>query len=49
MYCVNSANMGTSKEPFLNQVSEFSVLFGAELDAEVTNSYRSVAKPLINS
>ncbi|KAF3321056.1 endoribonuclease Dicer 1 isoform X1 [Carex littledalei] len=35
MYFVNSANVGTSKDPFLDQVSEFSVLFGAELDAEV--------------
>jgi hypothetical protein len=44
MYFVNSANMGTSKDPFLNQVCEFSILFGAELDAEVINCYKECCK-----
>ncbi|CAI0469829.1 unnamed protein product [Linum tenue] len=35
MYAVSSVNIGTSKDPFISQVSEFAVLFGSELDAEV--------------
>lgn len=47
MYFVNSTNVGPSKDPFLDQVSEFSVLFGAELDAEVINCYKSVGNTLV--
>ncbi|XP_027068549.1 endoribonuclease Dicer homolog 1 [Coffea arabica] len=35
MYEVKCVNFGSSKDPFLTQVSEFAVLFGNELDAEV--------------
>lgn len=35
MYAVKCVNIGTSKDPFLTQVSDFAVLFGSELDAEV--------------
>ncbi|CAH9090311.1 unnamed protein product [Cuscuta europaea] len=35
MYAVKCVNVGSSKDPFLTQVSEFAVLFGNELDAEV--------------
>ncbi|KAM7472370.1 hypothetical protein LguiA_010553 [Lonicera macranthoides] len=35
MYAVKSLNVGSSKDPFLTHVSEFAVLFGNELDAEV--------------
>lgn len=35
MYAVKCINIGSSKDPFLTQVSEFAVLFGNELDAEV--------------
>ncbi|CAN1309687.1 Endoribonuclease Dicer homolog 1 [Linum perenne] len=35
MYAVSSVNSGTSKDPFISQVSKFAVLFGSELDAEV--------------
>ncbi|KAL5795899.1 hypothetical protein ACOSQ2_000719 [Xanthoceras sorbifolium] len=35
MYAVKCENSGTSKDPFLTEVSEFAVLFGNELDAEV--------------
>ncbi|CAN0889253.1 Endoribonuclease Dicer homolog 1 [Linum grandiflorum] len=35
MYAVSSVNSGTSKDPYISQVSEFAVLFGSELDAEV--------------
>ncbi|URE26504.1 hypothetical protein MUK42_18017 [Musa troglodytarum] len=35
MYAVNCVNVGTSKDPFLAQVSCFAILFGNELDAEV--------------
>ncbi|KAJ9188235.1 hypothetical protein P3X46_003607 [Hevea brasiliensis] len=35
MYAVRCINSGTSKDPFLTQVSDFAVLFGNELDAEV--------------
>ncbi|KAG9455436.1 hypothetical protein H6P81_008340 [Aristolochia fimbriata] len=34
-YGINCENIGTSKDLFLTQVSEFAVLFGCELDAEV--------------
>ena len=36
MYAVECVNSGASKDPFLTQVSEFAVIFGNELDAEVT-------------
>ncbi|XP_073295374.1 endoribonuclease Dicer homolog 1 isoform X1 [Primulina huaijiensis] len=39
MYSVNCENTGFSKDPLLNQVSEFAVIFGAELDAEVPYFY----------
>lgn len=35
MYVVKCVNDGSSKDPFLTQVSEFAVLLGNELDAEV--------------
>ncbi|XP_057721520.1 endoribonuclease Dicer homolog 1 [Arachis stenosperma] len=35
MYSVECENVGISKDPFLTQVSDFAVLFGNELDAEV--------------
>ena len=35
MYAVKCVNIGSSKDPFLTQVSDFVVLFGNELDAEV--------------
>ncbi|CAI9103564.1 OLC1v1002075C1 [Oldenlandia corymbosa var. corymbosa] len=35
MYEIKCINIGYSKDPFLTQVSEFAVLFGNELDAEV--------------
>lgn len=35
MYDVKSENIGHSKDPFLTQVSDFAVLFGNGLDAEV--------------
>ncbi|KAL5989061.1 Dicer-like protein 1 [Asimina triloba] len=35
MYAVKCENIGTSKDVFLTQVSDFAVLFGKELDAEV--------------
>ncbi|XP_027353057.1 endoribonuclease Dicer homolog 1 [Abrus precatorius] len=35
MYAVKCENVGHSKDPFLTQVSDFAVLFGNELDAEV--------------
>ncbi|XP_050238979.1 endoribonuclease Dicer homolog 1 [Mercurialis annua] len=35
VYAVKSINIGASKDPFLTQVSEFAVVFGNELDAEV--------------
>ncbi|KAK1285607.1 hypothetical protein QJS10_CPB20g01610 [Acorus calamus] len=35
MYAVQCVNMGTTKDIFLTQVSDFAVLFGSELDAEV--------------
>lgn len=35
MYAIKCINVGFSKDPFLTQVSEFAVLFGNELDAEV--------------
>jgi endoribonuclease Dicer len=34
-YTIRCDNVGSSKDPFLTQVSEFAVLFGSELDAEV--------------
>nr|XP_010934025.1 endoribonuclease Dicer homolog 1 [Elaeis guineensis] len=38
MYAVKCVNVGTSKDPFLTQVSDFAVLFGSELDAEVLST-----------
>ncbi|XP_010241057.1 PREDICTED: endoribonuclease Dicer homolog 1 [Nelumbo nucifera] len=35
IYAVKCVNVGASKDPFLTQVSDFAVLFGNELDAEV--------------
>ncbi|CAJ1976049.1 unnamed protein product [Sphenostylis stenocarpa] len=35
IYAVKCENIGHSKDPFLTQVSNFAVLFGNELDAEV--------------
>ncbi|KAK8945029.1 hypothetical protein KSP39_PZI007693 [Platanthera zijinensis] len=35
MYAVKSSSVGNSKDPFLSQVSDFAILFGNELDAEV--------------
>ncbi|XWS46323.1 hypothetical protein CRYUN_Cryun14cG0055500 [Craigia yunnanensis] len=35
MYTIKCANNGSSKDPFLTKVSDFAVLFGKELDAEV--------------
>ncbi|BAT80376.1 Endoribonuclease Dicer-like protein [Vigna angularis] len=35
MYAVKCENIGHSKDPFLIQVSNFAILFGNELDAEV--------------
>lgn len=35
MYSVKCVDMGSSKDPFLTQVSDFAVLLGNELDAEV--------------
>ncbi|PKA46582.1 Endoribonuclease Dicer like 1 [Apostasia shenzhenica] len=35
MYAIKSVNIGSSKDPFLSQVSDFAILFGNELDAEV--------------
>ncbi|KAK6239622.1 hypothetical protein QUC31_005091 [Theobroma cacao] len=35
MYTIKCVNSGSSKDPFLNKVSDFAVLFGKELDAEV--------------
>ncbi|KAJ0245298.1 Endoribonuclease Dicer 1 [Hirschfeldia incana] len=35
MYSVRCVDNGSSKDPFLTEVSEFAVLFGNELDAEV--------------
>ena len=36
MYGVKCVNIGASKDPFLTRVSDFAVLFGNELDAEVS-------------
>ncbi|KAH9627009.1 hypothetical protein KSS87_020660 [Heliosperma pusillum] len=35
MYSVKWEHVGSSKDPFLTQASEYSILFGKELDAEV--------------
>ena len=35
MYSVNCVNIGTSKDPFVTQLSNFALIFGNELDAEV--------------
>lgn len=38
MYNVRCVDFGSSKDPFLTEVSEFAILFGNELDAEVLDS-----------
>lgn len=38
MYSVRCVDFGSTKDPFLTEVSEFAVLFGNELDAEVSDS-----------
>lgn len=43
MYAVKCENVGHSKDPFLTQVSDFAVLFGNELDAEVVVSICATA------
>ena len=35
MYSIKCVNNGSSIDPFLTKVSDFAVLFGKELDAEV--------------
>ncbi|KAL6659920.1 hypothetical protein ACP70R_002042 [Stipagrostis hirtigluma subsp. patula] len=35
MYSVNCVNIGSSKDPFVTQLSNFALIFGNELDAEV--------------
>lgn len=37
MYGVKCENIGTSRDVFLTQVSDFAVLFGNELDAEASS------------
>ena len=32
---MNCVNIGTSKDPFVTQLSNFALIFGKELDAEV--------------
>lgn len=43
MYTIKCENLGHSKDPFLNQISDFAVLFGNELDAEVVISICATA------
>ncbi|KAL5217498.1 hypothetical protein ABZP36_018182 [Zizania latifolia] len=38
MYSVNCVNIGTSKDPFVTQLSNFAIIFGNELDAEVLST-----------
>ncbi|XP_047089263.1 endoribonuclease Dicer homolog 1 [Lolium rigidum] len=38
MYSVSCIDVGTSKDPFLAQLSNFSIIFGNELDAEVLST-----------
>ncbi|PAN51890.1 hypothetical protein PAHAL_9G627400 [Panicum hallii] len=38
MYSVNCVNIGTSKDPFVTQLSNFALIFGNELDAEVLST-----------
>jgi len=47
MYAVKCENIGHSKDPFLIQVSNFAILFGNELDAEVVNSICATASSSI--
>lgn len=49
MYYVNCVDVGTSKDPFLAQLSNFSIVFGNELDAEVLSMTMDlfVAKTMI--
>lgn len=35
MYTIKCVDNGSTKDPFLTKVSDFAVLFGKELDAEV--------------
>lgn len=39
MYSVNCVNTGNSKDPFVAQISNFALIFGNELDAEVNMLY----------
>lgn len=43
MYTVKCDDIGTTKDPFLTQVSNFAILFGSELDAEVFFSQFGIA------
>lgn len=49
MYAVKLVDVGASKDPFLTQVSDFAVLFGSKLDAEVLSMSMDlfVAKTMI--
>ncbi|NP_001335948.1 Endoribonuclease Dicer homolog 1 [Zea mays] len=38
LYSVNCVNIGTSKDPFVTQLSNFALIFGNELDAEVLST-----------
>ncbi|XP_062209665.1 endoribonuclease Dicer homolog 1 [Phragmites australis] len=38
MYSVNCVNIGSSKDPFVTQLSNFALIFGNELDAEVLST-----------
>ncbi|KAG0553066.1 hypothetical protein BDA96_01G563200 [Sorghum bicolor] len=38
LYSVNCVNIGTSKDPFVTQLSNFALVFGNELDAEVLST-----------
>nr|CAB3497246.1 unnamed protein product [Digitaria exilis] len=38
MYSVNCVNIGNSKDPFVTQLSNFALIFGSELDAEVLST-----------
>jgi endoribonuclease Dicer len=44
MYSVSCIDVGTSKDPFLAQLSNFSIIFGNELDAEVCSILSDLLK-----
>ena len=44
MYSVNCVDVGASKDPFLAQLSNFSIIFGSELDAEVCSIIWNILK-----